>query len=333
MSQYLIRFATVNDVDDIMNFIRAHWKSDHILAVNKPFFLYEYQDGSDVNFVLGIDAASNEIVGLCGFIKNSKERIGSDIWGSLWKVIKTDNPMLGIQILEFIPENTGCRSFSSVGIAPKTLPIYQFLRFKTDKLSHFYRLKDKETYHVANIMDKKVSPFSTEKNYTLKRISSFDNINQSVFANKNRFPYKDSWYINKRYFEHPIYRYEIFVIEEDPDSILVARTVDCNQTKVLRIVDFIGNISPLAHIGRSLQELIDHENYEYIDFYCSGIESEILQQAGFQRKDDNDKNTIPNYFEPYVSKNVNLYFFNDRDSESFHIFKADGDQDRPNFSN
>ncbi|UPT70070.1 MAG: hypothetical protein M0D53_13165 [Flavobacterium sp. JAD_PAG50586_2] len=37
MSQHTIRFATLSDVDAIMNFIDVHWKKDHILATNKDF--------------------------------------------------------------------------------------------------------------------------------------------------------------------------------------------------------------------------------------------------------------------------------------------------------
>lgn len=332
MSKYLIRFATLQDVDDIMDFIRLHWRSDHVLATNKSFFLYEYQDGNDINFVIGIDTTTQQIVGVCGFIKNSRDREGSDIWGSLWKVIKTDNPALGIQILEFIPENTKCRTFSSLGIAPRTLPIYDFLKYKTNKLKHFYRLKDKVSYQVAGISEKKIVPFLADKNYSLRRLSNPEEISEKVFENRDRLPYKDRWYMEKRYFKHPEYSYQIYVIDDgSEDSLLVAREVNCFETKLLRIVDFIGDAGKLAHLGRSFQQWLDLEDYEYIDFYCFGIDDEILRYAGFQLREESDSNIIPNYFEPFVLKNVELYFFNNIKADRFYIFKGDGDQDRPNW--
>ena len=35
-----IHFASIDDVDDIMDFIHRHWKKNHILSRNKDFFLY-----------------------------------------------------------------------------------------------------------------------------------------------------------------------------------------------------------------------------------------------------------------------------------------------------
>ena len=333
MSNYLIRFATLADVDGIMNFIQSHWKPNHILAVDRSFFLYEYQDGNDINFALGIDTMSNEIVGVCGFIKNSKERKGSDIWGSLWKVTKTANPMLGIQILEFIPANTECRTFSSVGIATKTLPIYDFLRFKTNKLNHFYRLQNKEFYQVVNVVEKQIPAYVEDKKFELKRITTFEEINASVFEDKSRFPHKDAWYIEKRYFNHPIYEYAVYAIaSESMDSIIVTRTVRHNETKILRIVDYIGDENQLKYLGSAFNQQIEVENYEYIDFYCFGIAPQILEECGFILNENNRKIIIPNYFEPFVAANTDLYFFNNCESDKFYVFKGDGDQDRPSIA-
>ena len=103
-----------------------------------------------------------------------------------------------------------------------------------------------------------------------------------------------------------------------------------NGTKILRIVDFIGKQSDINHIGQELQDLIARNDYEYIDFYCEGIENEILENAGLKLKDDSDLNTIPNYFEPFVQENIDIYYFTNC-NEIFPIFKADGDQDRPSF--
>ena len=71
------------------------------------------------------------------------------------------------------------------------------------------------------------------------------------------------------------------------------------------------------------------KGYEYIDFYLYGIEDDILRDAGFVLQDD-DVNIIPNYFEPFVQKNISLDFYADS-LEEIILFKGDGDQDRPNF--
>lgn len=335
MNQHTIRFATLSDVDAIMDFIDVHWKKDHILATNKDFFLYEYADGEKVNFVVATENVSNEIVGLCGFIKNKKELPGSDIWGALWKVIKTGNPMLGINILEYLNENSRCRSFSSLGIAKKTLPIYDFLRYKTGKLNHYYRLNNQDNFQVAVVKQKIILDFNKEDNYSLQRLDIFEAVLPILnrIQNDTKVPYKDNWYLEKRYFNHPIYNYQVFGIKNKQiDSVIVAREIQQNETKILRIVDFIGNPSDICGIGKELQNLIDQKGYEYIDLYCDGIANEILEKAGLKLKDEADLTIVPNYFEPFVQENIDIYYFTTSD-KSFPIFKADGDQDRPSRSN
>ena len=334
MSDYQIRFAEVSDVEDIMSFIKNHWKEQHILAQNKPFFLYEYGNDKTINFAIARDVSTNELVGLCGFIKNTKELNGSDVWGSLWKVIRTTNPMLGIQILELVNENTKGRTVSACGIAPKTIEIYYFLGFRTGKLKQFYRLNDQPTYQIAIVNDAIIPTFQTEKNYILKEESSFDGLDFLYHdQQKSRFPYKDQWYLEKRYCCHPKYSYKIFTIQKEAiQSLFIAREVIQNGAKILRIVDFIGDEEDLNYIGTALQYLIDSNGYEYIDFYCEGINSAVLEHSGFKCRDEFDTNIIPNYFEPFVAENIDIHFFTNSD-EKVYIFKGDGDQDRPNFIN
>jgi len=50
---------------------------------------------------------------------------------------------------------------------------------------------------------------------------------------------------------------------------------------------------------------------------------------GFLEK-NNDHEVIPNYFEPFLKKNVNIRFAYKAKEHNYAIFKADSDQDRPN---
>jgi hypothetical protein len=334
LEKHIIRFATVQDVDAIMAFINENWREGHILATNKDFFLYEYQFGERINFAIAIDVDANNIIGLCGFIKNTKEYQNSCIWGSVWKVIKTDDPMLGIKILQFIHKESGCLIFSSCGIAPKTIPIYQFLRFKTGKLNHYYRLKDKEVYTVAVIVNKVIPEFIPNNTVSLKTFSVFSDLKShfAIDSFSEVLPFKDSWYLEKRYFNNPIYQYKVLGISFNSDkvtSILIAREIVCNAVKILRIVDFIGDYNQLSEIGKAIQEVLDSNDYEYVDFYAGGLELDVLEKAGFKLKEVSDLNCIPNYFEPFVQENVAIHYFTTSEQD-FLIFKGDGDQDRPN---
>ena len=63
------------------------------------------------------------------------------------------------------------------------------------------------------------------------------------------------------------------------------------------------------------------------------MSEEVIKSSGFvEVPDDSDDIIIPNYFEPFLKKNIKIYFFIDRSLEDSRIiiFKGDGDQDRPN---
>ena len=107
------------------------------------------------------------------------------------------------------------------------------------------------------------------------------------------------------------------------------REVNYNNSKALRIVDFIGIDDDLAGIGNELRRLIKEKNYEYIDFYEYGIPDNIMISAGFTLKKSDDFNIIPNYFEPFVLRNIQLNY-STTDESNLYVFKADSDQDRPN---
>ena len=70
------------------------------------------------------------------------------------------------------------------------------------------------------------------------------------------------------------------------------------------------------------------EKNEYIDIYEVGIEDATLEEAGFIERKEEDSNIIPNYFEPFVQKNIEIYYMSNC-KDKFRIFKGDGDQDRP----
>ena len=335
IDKYLIRFALLEDVDAIMSFINENWKKDHILATNKSFFLYEYQCEERINFALAIDVTNNKIVGICGFIKNTKAYVNSSIWGSVWKVVKTDDSMLGIKILEFVNTKSGCKVFSSCGIAPTTIPIYKFLRFQIGELNHYYRLNDKETYKVAKIVSKDIPKIIVNNEISFKEFDFFSDLQAyfDIASFSDSLPYKDSWYIEKRYFNHPIYQYKVVGIVNSLrqiNSILITREIECNGVKILRIVDFIGDYNQLSEIDNAIQDLMNKNNYEYVDIYVGGFKLDSIEKSGFKLKTQDDLNCIPNYFEPFIQENIKIHYFTTSEQD-FLIFKGDGDQDRPNF--
>lgn len=70
---------------------------------------------------------------------------------------------------------------------------------------------------------------------------------------------------------------------------------------------------------------------EYVDFYNIGIKEISSTTSGFIKRDSTSEVIIPNYFEPFEKKNIDLgYAYKCDNNFNFCIFKGDSDQDRPN---
>lgn len=330
-----IRYASINDIKPIMDFIKKNWAEKHILANSRDFFLYEFNNEKEkVNFVIAEDEESS-IQAILGFIEYGKTN--ANIMTVMWKSISKKYPFLGVDLLNFLVSNENFRVISSVGINKKTEPIYKYLGYQTGKLNHYYRLSNKEVYHIADIQQKFRLNVSRKKEYGLRRLYTFKDLlevfNFETYKNQNPNPYKEPWYIEKRYFNHPVYSYQVYGIEglkgDLVKSLIICREIEVKETKILRIVDFLGDIENLSYISFEIEQLLKKGDYEYIDFYQYGIREDIMNSAGFIKKID-DVVIIPNYFEPYELKNIDIHFFTTNE-ENILLFKADCDQDRPNY--
>ena len=98
----------------------------------------------------------------------------------------------------------------------------------------------------------------------------------------------------------------------------------------MRLVDFIGEDSVLPRIGAALDAILNHAGAEYMDCYNAGIPADVWLAAGFTERVEGDGCIIPNYLTPPVHENTEYYYFHEQARSFLILFKADGDQDRPN---
>jgi hypothetical protein len=340
--RYEIRLARRSDIDDIMRFIDEHWRKGHIMARDRRLFEYEYVDGEDdhVNFVLAIDRKSRSIEGIFGYLHCSQtaDPGKKDIWGSMWKVVdEHDNiPFLGVELARRVVALTGCRMQIGTGANPNTtVPLRRmFFGDKVARMKHYYYLNPGiEDYRIAVIRNRDHARFGGAGSKTaLVEFNSINEVKQHFDIDSvEAVPYKDGWYINKRYFNHPYYRYTVYGLQDEhgkTGALMMARAVECNGSKVLRIVDYIGDQRRFAGLGKAFEAILKENRYEYIDFYAHGFHEPYILDAGFTLRTDDDPNIIPNYFEPFLRENVDIWVHYKLDGTLF--FKADGDQDRPN---
>lgn len=326
-----IRRAEYNDIPGIMQFMDEHWKPGNVLAKNRDFFEWQFVDGDKLNMFLGVDEESGKIYGMLGAIVYNKSS-NPDVSGCTWQVIKSNNPMLGPKLLEYMYLQLNVRYSYAAGLTDKAVRLNELAGNVITEMDHYYRLADKSDYNIAKVVDKKI-PVAEETGYSLKRISYVEEMKEVISEETlaEQLMSKSYDYIEKRYFNHPIYRYDIWkIVDSDGDShsVLITREEGMKEYKMCKIVDHYGQMEDLGEIAMALDYLMDEEGYEYVDVYSFGIPVGIYEQGGFVRCDATSENIIPNYFHPFVQKNIPLRLV-DSMIEGVRLFRGDGDQDRP----
>ena len=329
--KYDIRFAQYEEIAEVMSYIDEHWKKNHILAVDRDFFEYEHVIDGKVTFLIAKNWETGEIEGILGYLPASSDKNKLDIWGVLWKTNDSAMPMLGIELKKRLKKYTEARSELGVGASPKTsVPLLKMiLKYKVGKMKHFYILADCAEYKIAEVHQKNIlRNFSRDTTQVVEYKDIAELEKEYDFSiNGDDIPFKDKWYVERRYFDHPIYQYHICGLRSGNkvQALMIYREQVYNDSVAIRIVDYIGRHKPFKGLGLFLGKLL--EKAEYIDFYCSGFETDFIKQAGFYELTDEDTNIIPDHFTPFECKNIDIYV--DASCEGCMFFKADGDQDRP----
>lgn len=322
----MIRRACFQDIDNIMQFIDAEWKSGHILAKNRDFFEYMYVVNGKVNFVVSV-SEENEINGLLGFIPYDKEY--KQISLSLWKALKSEDGMIGMRLLNYLEEEIKPTIIATPGVNPvTTTSIYRFFKYAVYKMQHFYRLSNRKEYNIASVGDcglLKVENFEG----SVTEINSFNEYLQLDIKYEKGSLKKEDWYVKRRYFEHPIYKYKCYIVKNQLNDILlvICREQMVENSKCIRVVDMLGRYSLLPCFTNYIDGEMEQSNYEYIDCYVAGVDNNLFVRAGWKSIEDSF-DIIPNYFEPFLKENIDIYCSSK--PADIIMFRGDGDQDRPN---
>ncbi len=334
------RLACLDDVDLIMKFIGDEWKKDHILSRSKDLFLWqhgnsEYGDNDTVNIYLMTDKKGS-IVGLNGFVQYSNDPMLRYISSCITKV-KADLPvpMCGVELVKRFKKDVPANAYYSSGTSERMIPIgRKIFNYTVGIMQQYYLLNPMaEGFEIAGVSNASGDLPFEDSTVKLEKVD-FSGIARKYDFNKRYFnqAYKSPEFIEKRYFKHPVYRYEAYGIETGKGiygGVLLGRSITVESSKVFRIVDYLGDTSLLGEIGGELREMMKVMHYEYVDLTAGTIPKDIMKRAGFRLLKQDDVNIIPMHFEPFEKKNVYVRF--QKSNSDIVVFKADGDQDRPNF--
>lgn len=322
-----LRLAHPDEADRLIEFINANfdWK---LPLVNLPeYFSFYYQSGEQLQYALAEE--NGELLAVAGYIRASN-REASDIWVSVW-VAKKGHNGVGLDLMDALPRLTGASVVACNNIRPKTMAFYRFLGWHADRVPHYYRLSGQHTYTLAKITDATVLPVSGD--LTLEPVNDAAQLFALGLPETPHTPKKDEWYLARRYFAFPHLTYQVYCARQEGKLLayLVTRVVDSGCGRVLRIADYIGQDEILPRLGRAIDDLLHAANAEYAECYCAGISAETFAVAGFSERTEQSVNILPNYLTPPLFENTEYYYFTNQ-PENFVLFKADGDQDRPNLT-
>lgn len=326
--KYKISIAVIGDTKEIMSFISHYWKKDHVLAKSEELFLFQYQNylsPSELNMVVAKNS-DGEIKAILGFVPASYGSEQSDVFGALWKVADdVKAPMLGLKLLSFLRKKVNGR-YLTLGLNETSSSIYRYMNFEVGYMTQWYignaQCSAKLTMNIEfPELDDSFQSKVIEPNEELFSLLSLN----------NSYPKKDREYIQHRFVEHPIYDYEFIGIfsKDKLSACMVIREQQGPSSKCIRIVDYIGDDSYLAGSAASIKKLLKERGAEYADLIAFGLAQDVLESGGFRKV--NGDVVVPNYFEPFELKTIDiLCAYDNSEATSIRIFKADGDQDRPN---
>ncbi len=344
MARFTFEVCKQDQVTDLVKYIDEHWAKNHILVTSRELLDWQHKnlDTGDYNFVMARHNKSGEICGVLGFIPTShfsaELESEKEVWLAIWKVNEGPKYIgLGLGLLNFLKREFSIKNICSIGISQIVFPMYETLGFTVGKMNQLALLNNTlSDYRIAKVPETFTSSIG-QKNDQYKVVDIAKDQVASVLSDSDLYTnktQKDGQYFTTRFLEHPKFEYRFLgVYKKDTlESFLVVRVVTQSESSAMRVVDIQGDLSSISRVTAHLHELLVAEGHEYLDIMQYGMDEESLVDAGFLQVDTDGELIIPDYFQPFVQKNIPIYFArqSQESEQSFVLFKGDADQDRPN---
>lgn len=342
---YEIKFCHRDDLPLLLEFMEEHWRARHPLSVSRELMDWQHFNPltDSYNFVIARHLQSGQVHGMLGFIPTSQfdpEIEQVDIWLAIWKVREDlQGTGVGLGMLRYLENELQPRSVSGFGLSRQVIPVYRHLGFTLGQLNHYYLLnKDLSTFSLVGNFDgrwQNEGAVNADIRFVPYDLSAFQEAEpQLKQLLKPDLPAKSISYLRRRYLEHPGYRYHLYGLtsEDVVRGVIVLRQAEAEGSVALRWVDYFGEVAALAGTAVEFQNLLREFKAEYVDFYNLGLAPEQLAVAGFLQRTPVSDVVIPNYYEPFEKRNIELdYTCKAPEGSEFSMCRGDADQDRPNY--
>jgi hypothetical protein len=336
-----IRYAARADLEQLIDFLRMNWSSDHVFVKNPELLLWQHgqPDSEILNFVVG--EVDGRLCSILGFIPSTRFDPNMDVLNislAIWAKSQNAPAGSGALLLKYLEKRNSINSIFAIGLSTVVKPIYKALGYEVSEMKHYAVINSKnkefkllksggEVFLKQPLMERNVQNW-------IREVVSTDEL-QSYFGGIKTF--KTFQYIKTRYINHPAYKYKFAILGSGKknEAIVIFRIQTHNSKNALRLVDLLGSIDDLSKYLITFQTLLTNFDAEYIHFYTSG-EIAIKPGEDWVLQITNSSETIvPNYFEPFSSENVVLDYCIKcmiPKGNNLVIYLGDSDQDRPNIA-
>lgn len=333
-----ISFCQRAEIPALIEFIRDHWKRDHIF-VRRPEFLhwhYDHRRFRDVpegglSFFLARD--SEKIIGALGLNEvgfNVFGEKGSSIWPSIWYARpEYRRQFIGARLWQQVVK-LRYSAICMIGMNPSVRPFFNSLGYEmlvnTPRWCGILDPARTEKFLAENPDANAAEIRALVESLTLKDVdgsresSTLENMELCDWDDSVSAAWDGSWnetfaptmvgtdktaeYLSWRYQHHPIFQYRIRLAKtaEGPTGLIVTRLEtprDRNET-ILRVVELLGDPASLRVLVADELRRAREKSALFADFHCvSPRFAQPLETLGFQQLDAEGTGAlVPHRFQP-----------------------------------
>jgi hypothetical protein len=332
MKQFFLktRFLKIREKKILNEFINKNYKKNHIIVKSSKVLNFFFLNKIKKRFNFVGSFLNNKLVSIYGVLNNKHwdQKLKSDMQLSLW-INKKNNSVSGFETIKYILNNLKPHSLFSGGLNPKTAGRLFSIFGKVVNYDHFY---------ICNPIIKKVA--SRNLKYSFSKLNKTENrfviirsVKPLMIPSYDYFPKKSLKFFLNKYTKNPFYNYYFlnFKLNNKINFFFVCREIFVKKlkTKILRVVDFYGNLPVDISIKSIITNYLIKNDFEYMDFIVYGIDKKKMNKTGFNIKNKNQ--FIPNYFEPFLNRDFDLtlaIIVNPYDDKLVSV-KGDADQEIP----
>ncbi|MDA9982983.1 hypothetical protein N9H39_09710 [Gammaproteobacteria bacterium] len=342
LEYYDIHVCTSTEIDEYQAYIRRHWDKGHIYGTSRALLDWQNFDkeSNRYNIALARQRPTGEIHATLAFIptRHFDDAIEHyDIWFGLTSCkneIKAQG--LASHLVKYVAGLKGARSGAALGLSSAGYRGLKKIGFKMGRLNHYYMVNEEvSSFFLIDRFDGRYrnAPAGVDGQRYLKKLEEQGILGAGSVLNdvSSCLPRKSLTYFRNRYLRHPYYKYDCYGVYDDVTitEILVVREVSHKNAAALRVIDYYGPDNGLTGTASALQRLLRAYEAEYIDFYNYGIDADVMRCTGMLLRGGQEGIIIPNYYEPFERRNVNIYYgYIGAEEGQYKIFKGDSDQDR-----